>query len=113
MIYSRYADDVTISFPYFSTMDVLKERMEKYLQNLEEKENAEKSLSEQVQEVMDEFSKDIFTVTDNFELTYLQTKLKEMKDKIKILSISEGEQFAHIGVLDGYKKRIKYSQRRI
>jgi CHAD domain-containing protein len=113
MVYSRYADDIAISFPHFSTMEVLKEKMEKYLQELEEKEQEETTLSERIQNVMAKFSQETFTVTDKFELTYLQEKLKEMKDKIKNLSLSEGEQFAHIGILNGYKQKLKYSKWRI
>jgi hypothetical protein len=40
-MYSRYADDMAISFPHFSTMEVLKEKLGKYVQELEEKEPEE------------------------------------------------------------------------
>jgi hypothetical protein len=52
-------------------------------------------------------------VTDNFELKYLQKKLKVLKEKIQKLPISSDSIYAHVGVIDGYKKKIKHSEWRI
>ncbi len=113
MVYSRYADDMTISFPHFSTMEVLKGKMEKYIEDIEEKEGMEISSSEEIAETIKRFSEDTFILTDRFEFRYFKGKLQEMKEKLQQSSISRGEIYEHVGILDGYRKNIRDSNRRV
>ena len=114
MVYSRYADDMAISFPHFSTLDVLKEKMERYIQNLQN-DGLRTSI------LLDEFSKDTFIVTDNFEQKYLQKKIEDIKEIIKkpLTSAYDGvyrdeeKIYKQVGTIDAYKKNIKYSTWRI
>lgn len=115
MVYSRYADDMAISFPHFSTLDVLKEKMERYIQNFQELGWIS------TETLLDEFSKDTFIVTDNFEQKYLQKKIEDIKEIINKpltsaydgVCIDEEKIYKQVGILDAYKKNIKYSTWRI
>ncbi len=112
IIYSRYADDITVSFPHFTTMSVLKEKMWKYIKQFKQKdENI--ILIEHIENIIKEFSKDTFIITDKFELTYLQGEIDSIKEIIKTSWLQQTELFKQIGRIDQYKKQIKYSDRRI
>lgn len=79
MVYSRYADDITISFPHFSTKEVLIEKMEKYRNDLNPFIKEQVPTSEEIKETMKRFEEDTFIVTDNFEFKFLQQQINNMK----------------------------------
>lgn len=112
VVYSRYADDMTISFPHFSTMEVLKEKMEHYRKkfNYELGDGAK----DKIYAAADEFSKDTFIITDNFEFSYLQEKIERMRWLIHVdYRFERKEKEGIISALDSFKKNIKYTNRRI
>ncbi len=108
MIYSRYADDLTISFPHYNTYEVLKEKLLDYENNLL------KPTKETIQELMQKFQWDVFIITDNFEFKYLQTKIIDIKEKLQTSRwkwiISEEELYKYIWIINGFKKQIRYSK---
>lgn len=113
IVYSRYADDMTISFPHFSTLDVLKEKMEKYIQECDIKFWDEKA-KEKFSQIVNEFTQDTFILTDAFEFSYLQDKIERMKFLIDVnFDIKRNEKEDLIWRLNTFKKNIKYSGRRI
>lgn len=112
MVYSRYADDIAISFPHFSTMEVLKEKMEHYVNELYWDVD-----QDQLNEFIDTFMHDTFIITDNFEFSYLQERIEKIKFLISVKywrpHIPYEEKAKIIGKVDGFKKQIKYTDRRI
>jgi 5-methylcytosine-specific restriction endonuclease McrBC GTP-binding regulatory subunit McrB len=63
-------------------MSVLKEKMGKYIKQFKQKdENI--ILIEHIENIIKEFSKDTFIITDKFELTYLQGEIDSIKEIIK------------------------------
>ncbi|MCX6824946.1 MAG: reverse transcriptase domain-containing protein [candidate division SR1 bacterium] len=110
IIYSRYADDIAVSFPHFSTMDVLKEKMENYLADIRGQEMQGR---EEIEHIIEKFSKEKFILTDRFELTYLQKQIKELRKFLQQSSLDPEERCIYIGIIDGYKKSIRYTDWRI
>jgi len=107
-IYSRYADDMAISFPCFRTMTVLEEQFRNYLKIFHH------GTKDQCQQAIENFSQEKFILTDNYEHKYLTASIKKIR---KLISDSphftEDEKYQHIGIIDTYKKRIERSGRRI
>jgi hypothetical protein len=112
MIYSRYADDLAISFPYFSTMEVLQEKMKGYIKALEKKDNDEFH-EEKISALFDQFAKDTFIITDSFEHKYLQQNIEKIKTLLKTSEVDEKDIYKYVGIVDNYRKNIKSSDRRI
>lgn len=110
--YSRYADDVAVSFPHFSTMSILREKLEGYIKDMKIKRSDEE-LSEDIAEIVERFSRETFIVTDKLDQEYLQEKVQEVKSLLKKLPLSKEETYKFVGVIDGYKKNIRHSGRRI
>lgn len=132
---------MTISFKHFTTMDVLIEKMEGYLkrmeygsshqgqqkkkrpakdkldlyiQNLEAYDQAEKIYKEKFFAMMDDFAKDTFVVTDRYEFAYLQKMIDKMRLFLSVnFYIHREDMEKAVGILNGFKKNIKYSHRRI
>lgn len=120
MIYSRYADDITVSFPHFSTLDVLKEKFKGYLdfrkklrkEDLDNNEDNQKIIS-----YLDTMiSKGSFIITDRFELKYLQEQIERLKmnlNRYEKRDIDSEEFYKLIGIINGYKENISFSGWRI
>lgn len=141
IVYSRYADDMTISFPHFSTMDVLKEKMENYIKrmstehtyverpkkklspiqemelgfkSMELHEQNKKTHKENLSAMLNDFDNDTFIVTDRFEISYVQEKIQRMRFLIEVdFDLKWDEKTELIGRLDTFRKNIKFSGRRI
>lgn len=113
--YTRYADDITVSFKHFSTMEVLKEKMEFYLKNLQRKEpGLHPPSNEELASLIEQFAGDTFILTDNLDLQYLQDQIEKIKIILKNTRFLPYEDlYKYIGIIDAYKKNIKYSNRRI
>jgi len=110
MQYSRYADDITISFPHIITMEVLQEKCSYYIKQLHEIQNSNQK--ENLKQIINEFRNNKFIVSDNYELTYLQDSINTIKWIIKKIPnsiVSEQDRYAVIGIIDKYKEQIKYS----
>ena len=113
--YSRYADDITVSFPHMQTMEVLQEKCKEHIDQLQKIEQEKATQEEQkkaLEAVINNFSKDIFTVSDNYELKYLQKNIhiiKELVQKISKKILNETDTYQVIASIDKYKKQIKYS----
>ncbi|MDD2536981.1 MAG: reverse transcriptase domain-containing protein [Candidatus Absconditabacteria bacterium] len=107
-IYSRYADDLTISFRHYITRDVLQEKIDKYIEILND-ENKQK-----FQNLMESFPNERFIVTDNHERKYINKQIKKVNELIQNSPLfTEEEKYDYIGVINTYKQRIEYSNRRI
>ncbi len=112
-VYSRYADDIAVSFPNFQTMEVLEEKMVNYISDIKELGLSDLLEDQEVDQIINKFSEDSFYITDNFELKYLQWKIEELKNLVSKLQISDSKKYYCIGVINGYKKNIKNSGWRI
>lgn len=114
IIYSRYADDITISFASFTTMNVLQEKMTEYQTLIEQSKKTDMTNKQYIDDIMTKFSQDIFVVTDKFEMKYLQEKIEEIKNKIKNHpKLPTEKKYEYIGIVNHYKQQIKYSGWRI
>ena len=131
--YSRYADDIAISFPYMTTMSVLQENFQAYIKQLEEIQQSQKTQEEQksnlqeeiqqsqktqeeqksnLQNILESFKKETFHISDKYELQYLRENIKSIKDQIKDIGnkiLSEEELYQAIGTINQYKKQIEYT----
>jgi hypothetical protein len=116
-------------------MDVLQEKMENYIKKItwqheftapskdnrdfaieynESKKRYTEKYAANLSTVFNEFVNETFIVTDNFEFSYLQEKVEIMKLLISVsFNIKLSEKKKYIGILNTFKKNIKYSNRRI
>jgi hypothetical protein len=76
MTYSRYADDMSISFKQYLTKDVLEEKFSNYVQSIK---NADE---EKMEGILQQFNQEQFVATDNFERKYINQKIEELKTLI-------------------------------
>ncbi len=122
MVYSRYADDITVSFPHFSTKSVLEEKLWKYASdffiNPYPTPQEDPPTAEKLRTLVENFAKETFILSDDFEFKFLQEKIKEIEEYIEGREydrwiISKEEKYAYIGIIHKYKQQIKYSGRRI
>jgi len=98
--YSRYADDITISFPHFSTKDVLQETFETY----------QKEYQEDRQWMIQSFEKNTFILTDKHDLHYLQEQIKKIEEQIHDDWWLDNEtKYAYISTIHQYKQQIHYT----
>ncbi|MDR0859876.1 MAG: hypothetical protein LBO09_02615 [Candidatus Peribacteria bacterium] len=82
LIYSRYADDITLSFLHYTTKDVLEEKFSYYLNK------SKKADSETLEVLLQQFEKEKFVATDNFERKYITEKIDEFREIIQHLPLS-------------------------
>jgi hypothetical protein len=96
-------------------MDILKEKIDNYYENIfctpgEDHDTYKHRFTA----LMDDFDKDTFIITDRFELSYLQEKITRMRRQIPMsFGLSKDEKERAIGILDTYRQKIKFSDRRI
>ncbi|MDR2190162.1 MAG: hypothetical protein LBP53_03040 [Candidatus Peribacteria bacterium] len=102
-IYSRYVDDLTISFDKYPTKDVLEEKFDTYCRNIQKAQSDPNTLTN----IMNQFQNDTFIATDNAERTFIQTKIEELKNIIQQAQISQDKKFTFIGQLNKYKGQIQ------
>ena len=108
IFYSRYADDLTISFRQYHTKDVLQEKFWEYESILMGKNR------EKIKNLIEKFPSEVFNATDNFERKYISEKIEELKNIIKNSSfIYDKEKYQYIGILNTYKQKIRKANRRI
>jgi hypothetical protein len=108
VIYSRYADDITISFPYFTTKEVLNEKFHNYIKKLKELQNLE-----DLDQILNSFSQDSFILTDRHEHKYLNSRIEEIKKIIEDTNIPNDRREKYISIINNYKKQIRFSGWRI
>jgi hypothetical protein len=115
MIYSRYVDDMSISFPHFKTKEVLEEKMLDYKKSLADILMQSTPGDKQLDKREEQFLHDTFIITDDFELDYLTQQIKQLEKIVweKEYLFSEYAFTALIGKLHTYKQRIRYSDRRM
>jgi hypothetical protein len=110
MIYSRYADDMTISFASFSTMKVLQEKMTGYQTRIEQSKKTDMTDKRYIDDIIENFAQDVFVVTDSFEMDYLGDKIEEIKNTIQNHpKLPNDKKYDYIGTVNHYKQQIKYS----
>ncbi len=106
--YSRYADDLTISYKHHHTKDVLEEQFSTYQKILESKNKTE------IKTLMETFPSEVFNVTDDSERKWVRRKIEEFKKLIEYSpALSKSEKYQYIGILNTYKQRFRASSRRI
>ena len=109
MIYSRYADDITLSWKHYATKEILTEKFDAYEEILNKKNK-----KEEFQKLMDNFPQEVFNATDNFERKYINERINKIKKLINKSSfLTEDEKCQYIGIINTYKKRIQATNRRI
>jgi hypothetical protein len=102
-IYSRYVDDLAISFPQYATKDILEEKFSNYYQQIQKSSSNPAGLTE----IMTQFEKDTFIATDNFERKFINQKIEELRDLINNAQVSTEKKYTYIGQLNTYKQRIR------
>ncbi|MDR0282670.1 MAG: hypothetical protein LBI53_05235 [Candidatus Peribacteria bacterium] len=106
--YSRYADDLTISYKQYHTKDILEEQFSTYQKILESKSKTE------IKTLIEKFPSEVFNVTDDFERKWVRRKIEEFKNLIEYSpSLSKSEKYQYIGMLNTYKQKFRASNRRI
>ena len=115
MIYSRYADDLQVSFPHFKTKEVLEEKMLGYKKSLADILMISATKDEQLPMREEQFMRDNFVVTDSFELSYLDQQIEQLQKILKEKKyICTDEAYTTlVGKLHTYKQRIRRSDWRM
>ncbi|MDR0369248.1 MAG: hypothetical protein LBH96_01590 [Candidatus Peribacteria bacterium] len=101
-VYSRYVDDLAVSFKQYPTKDVLEEKFTTYAQNIEHFKSDPTTLTQ----ILQQFENDTFIATDKFERTFITQKVEELKKLINSAQISSEKKYQYIGQLNAYKQKI-------
>ncbi|MDR0607711.1 MAG: hypothetical protein LBG52_05200, partial [Candidatus Peribacteria bacterium] len=83
--------------------DILEEQFNNYAQSI----NKAKSDPRTLTELMTQFEKDQFIVTDNFERKFVAQKIEELKKLINTAQISSEKKYLYIGQLNTYKQKMQ------
>lgn len=115
MIYSRYADDLQVSFPHFKTKEVLEEKLLQYKKSLADILMISATKDEQLLMREEQWMRDNFVVTDSFEMSYLDQQIEQLQKILKEKKyIFTDEAFTTlVGKLHTYKQRIRRSDWRM
>jgi len=112
--YTRYADDMAISFKHYTTKGVLIEKFESYFQSIQQGEKPDGiSIKEHMDRIMCQFMDEKFIITDRSEHKYLIEQIEKLKGLINDLPLSDEVKYDYIGQIHTYKQRIEFSKWRI
>jgi hypothetical protein len=108
-VYSRYIDDIAVSLPQYPTLNVLKQKLSVYVEEIKhitEMKN-QWNVEEMIAAFMDSFVKETFMLTDKHELDVAELQIQT----IKWLLITAWRNFTcditeYIGMLDKRKRQI-------
>lgn len=107
--YSRYADDMTVSFSSFSTLPILKEKMECFL-----KETKPNISPDEIHDIIKQINQSTFVLTDPYERTIFGEYISKLKDAIqKHPQLSKENKHTYIGQINILKRNIHWTGRRI
>ena len=104
--YTRYVDDISISIPHYGTMNILRETCENYIQRLRDSG----SDYTQLYHIAEDFSKEVFNVSDSYDFKYLTKQVEEMTTIVKNSSCSEEQIYLIVGLFHTYQKNINNNQ---
>ncbi|MDR0859480.1 MAG: hypothetical protein LBO09_00405 [Candidatus Peribacteria bacterium] len=112
--YSRYADDIAISFDQYTTKSVLEEKLETYFERIQQCGKEDLVLiQEHMDKIMQQFMQEKFIITDRSERKYLMEYIGKLKKLVHSLPLSDQLKYLFIGNLNTYGKKIGFSQWRI
>ena len=106
-VYTRYIDDISISFPHYPTFPQLQNLMENYRRELEKL--VSQRATTHILELCQRFSTEKLFISDGYELTHLEKCINNLITLCK-KTTWKNEILTHqaVGVLHGYKKQIVY-----
>lgn len=106
-IYTRYIDDISISFPHYPSMEILKEKSQWYIDSAKKITTAHDQLIA-IKELVQSFSNEVFHIADNYEFSYIQSLVRTLETELnKHKNHSNGSEiYWYIWILHNYKNQI-------